>query len=125
MCAKKYVVELSICIGCYILVLSLSIFLFNQGYAVGPWRPVVALLPMVPGAALCWVILRQFRRLDEMQIRIQLEGLAFAFALTAVITFSYGFLEIAGFPALSMFTVWPLMGTLWSFGMLWAKQRYK
>ncbi|MEA1674025.1 hypothetical protein [Nitrospirillum sp. BR 11163] len=40
---------------------------------------------------------------------MQLVAIGFAFAGTALLTFTYGFLEVAGFPRLSMFMVWPLM----------------
>lgn len=39
-----------------------------------------------------------------------------AFFGTAVLSFGYGFVENAGAPRLSMFAVWPLMGTLWIVG---------
>jgi hypothetical protein len=35
-------------------------------------------------------------------------------AVTAGLTFTYGFLEGAGFPKLSMFWVWGLMGGTWA-----------
>ena len=42
-----------------------------------------------------------------------LEHIAIAAAITAGWTFTYGFLENAGYPRLSMFTVWPVMGAAW------------
>jgi hypothetical protein len=45
-------------------------------------------------------------RMDEyMRMRL-LENVAIATAITAAVSFTYGFLETAGFPKLSMFTVW-------------------
>ena len=38
--------------------------------------------------------------------RFLLESVALAAAITAGLTFTYGFLETAGFPRLSMFSVW-------------------
>ena len=43
---------------------------------------------------------------------------ALAFAITGAVTFSYGFLETAGFPKLSMFSVWIVMGASWSLTIL-------
>ena len=43
------------------------------------------------------------------QRRRLLESIGLAFAISAALTFSYGFLETAGFPRLSMFTVWIVM----------------
>jgi hypothetical protein len=41
------------------------------------------------------------------------ETWAIASALTAALTFSYGFLETAGYPRISMFSVWMIMGGTW------------
>jgi len=89
-----------------------------------PWQIAVALLPMLPACGICAVVVRQVRRMDELQRRVQVEALALAFAGTALITFSYGFLEGVGFPKLSMFTVWPLMGALWVGALLLVSRRY-
>ena len=90
-----------------------------------PWRGIVALLPMIPACAAMWAILRQLRRADELQRRSQLEALALAFAGTALVTFGYGFLENVGYPRLSMFTVWPLMGAFWIVGTFISDRRYR
>jgi hypothetical protein len=71
------------------------------------------------------IVLRELRRMDELQRRIQLEALAFSFAGTAIVSFSYGFLEGLGYPRLSMFTVWPLLAVLWVAGLVLARRRYQ
>ena len=88
-------------------------------------RPCLALLPMLPCLAAAFVILRHIGRVDEFQRKIQFEAVAFAFTLTALLTFTYGFLEGQGFPKLSMFAVWPLMGGLWGVGVLITHLRYR
>jgi hypothetical protein len=62
---------------------------------------------------LVWVIARQFQRSDEFVRLRSLESIALAAGVTAGVTFTYGFLEQAGFPKLSMFTVWGVMGFTW------------
>ena len=42
-----------------------------------------------------------------------LESIAIGAAVTAALSLTYGFLESAGFPKLSMFWVWPVMGLVW------------
>ncbi|MDO8171120.1 hypothetical protein [Acetobacter tropicalis] len=121
---KRYLAEFSLCLGMYALTVFLVMSLFDHGAVGASWQPVMALLPMVPGAGFCWVILRQFGRMDELQRRIQFEALAFAFAGTALLTFSYGFLETVGFAKISMFSVWGIMAVLWCVGMIVAKRRY-
>ncbi|MBD9529863.1 hypothetical protein [Paracoccus sp. PAR01] len=88
-------------------------------------RALIALSPMLPAAFICGVVVRSIRHLDEMHRKLQFEALAMAFAGTALITFSYGFLEGVGFPKISMFSVWGLMGSLWFIGVMIARYRFK
>jgi hypothetical protein len=60
-----------------------------------------------------WAIARHFRRMDEFVRMRSLESLAVAAAITAGLSLTYGFLESAGFPKLSMFWVWGVMGLVW------------
>jgi len=86
-------------------------------------------LALVMGAASTLVIVtvtRGIGRLDEMQQKIQLEALAFAFAGTGVLASSYGFLVGAGLPDIDWGTlVWPAMVVLWAIGVLIASRRYR
>ena len=102
-----------------------SIELLTHVDVAHPWRDLIALSPMLPAAATAWIVLRELRRMDELQRRIQLEALGFAFAGTAILTFSYGFLEGLGYPRQSMFMVWPLLAVLWIVGLVLARRRYQ
>jgi len=123
--SKQYLKELTATLVVYGVLLIGSIELLTHVDVARPWRDVIALSPMLPAAAMAWVILRELRRMDELQRRIQLEALGFSFAGTAVLTFSYGFLEGLGYPKLSMFTVWPILATLWIVGLVLARRRYQ
>jgi hypothetical protein len=80
---------------------------------------------MVPAILAALAKVDGFRELDELQRKIQSEGILFAFVITAVVTFSYGFLEVyAGFPRLSMFFVWPVLAMGWMAGATLASRRY-
>ncbi|HLA71208.1 MAG TPA: hypothetical protein VK624_06825 [Steroidobacteraceae bacterium] len=109
---RKYLLELGASMAIYILVLfgALSI---AKPMPEGALRTALLLTPMIPIALAIWAIARQFRRMDEF-IRLRtLESLAIAAAVTAGLSLTYGFLEGAGFPRLSMFWVWPVMGFVW------------
>jgi hypothetical protein len=121
----RYTKELLAALAVYAVLVVGSIRWLQHVEMPSPWRDVVALSPMLAGAALVWVILRELRRMDELQLRIQLEALGFAFAGTALVTFSYGFLEGLGYARLSMFMVWPLMAVLQIIGLLLARRRYR
>ncbi len=123
--SKRYLKELAATFAVYGVLLVGSIELLTHVAVPAPWRDLVALSPMLAGVAMPWVILRELRRMDELQMRIQLEALGFAFAGTALLTFSYGFLEGLGYPRLSMFTVWPVMAALWIVGFVLARRRYE
>lgn len=123
--ARRYVFELLASIAAYAIVLIGVNKAAQWGWVPDALSVPVALLPMLPGVATVWVIMRYIRRLDEMQRRMQFEGLAFGFAMTALITFSYGFLEGQGWPKLSMFTVLPLMHVMWVLGYVLACRRYR
>ncbi|MGP9767457.1 hypothetical protein ACT3UM_17240 [Halomonas sp. AOP13-D3-9] len=88
-------------------------------------RAAITLCPVIPAAFMCWAVVRQLRRLDEMQLRIQFEALGFAFAASALLTFSYGFMENIGAPHLPWLWVWPVMGLMWIVGLMIAKNRYQ
>jgi hypothetical protein len=82
----------------------------------GAARYPLVLVPVAPFAGIAWVVARTLRRIDEMQRDRLLRTFTFGFFGTAIGTFAYGFLELAGAPRLSMFAVWPLMGALWIVG---------
>jgi hypothetical protein len=52
-------------------------------------------------AALAVAVLLFLRETDELQRRIQLEALGFAFAAGSLVTFSHGLLQLAGLPLAS------------------------
>ncbi|MGK9066374.1 hypothetical protein [Stutzerimonas chloritidismutans] len=124
MAHQRFLIQFSFAMGAYVVAVVISsLLLANVHGAV--LRTLSALLPILPMLAVATVVIRQIRHLDELARLIHLEGLAVAFVGTALITFSYGFLETAGFPRLSMFAVWSLMGPLWAIGSFFAWRRYR
>lgn len=122
---SRYMIELGAAFAAYVAALFVSNGLLTVPETGQALRPFISLLPMLPAAAICWAVIRQVRRADEMQRIIHFEALAIAFAATALSTFSYGFLEGVGFPKLSMFSVWPLMAGFWIVGSVIAHRRYR
>jgi len=93
-----------------VLILALTI---GQRIPPGALQTAVYVSPMLPVLLAVWAIVRQIRRSDEFMRKTAVEHIAITAAVTAGWTFTYGFLENAGFPRLSMFTVWPAMGAVW------------
>lgn len=110
---RRYLRELAIALALYILLLILSLWL-SHGMASGVTRTLLLASPMLAVLLAVRAMVRQIRLSDEYVRKTTLEHLAVAAAVTAGCTFTYGFLEIAGLPRLSMFYVWPLMAASWA-----------
>ncbi|UOD29068.1 hypothetical protein INH39_27150 [Massilia violaceinigra] len=109
---RRYLRELFGAIGIYGLLLTASIT-FGKDLPNGSARTLILAVPIIGVALAVWAIVRQMRRVDEFVRQVTLQNVAISAAITASLTFSYGFLELAGFPRVSMFVVWPLMGASW------------
>ena len=110
--ARAYRAELLTAIAVYVVLLLASIR-YGRPLPDGALRTAALLAPMIGFGLMIRAIACHVRRIDEYQRMRVLESLALAFAITGAVTFSYGFLETAGYPKLSMFTVWMVMGASW------------
>lgn len=110
---SKYRMELFSSMLFYVAVLQGSMFLSKE-MEPGTARTLLLVTPMVPVMLAVWAIARHFRRMDEFVRQRTLESLAVAAGVTAGLSLTYGFLESAGFPKLSMFWVWSVMGGTWA-----------
>jgi hypothetical protein len=91
-------------------------------------RVVVAILPAIPFAVFLWLFVRNIGRLDEMQRRIQMEAMAFAFPLAVFLLMVLGLLQLAvPLPAddLSYRHVWAFLPLFYFAGLALAWRRYK
>lgn len=126
--SQQYLRELGSSIAIYIALLVPSL-IYGPEMPDGLAKTAVLTIPVLGFFLMIWAIARQFQRMDEYQRRLALESLSLAAAVTAVtaaITFTYGFMENAGYPRLSMFVVWGIMGSTWAIaGLLrcWASKR--
>ena len=109
---KIYFRELFGALAIYAVILFAAMS-FGPGMASGWVRTVVLVSPMAGFLLAVWAVARQFGRIDEYIRQTSLENIALAAAITAGLTFTWGFMENAGYPRLSMFVVWPVMGTSW------------
>lgn len=107
--AKAYTRELLGSIALYAVILILAIR-FGRPMQDGLLRTAVLVSPMLGFGLALWAMARHFRRMDEYIRRLSLENIAMAAGITAGLSFTYGFLETAGFPKLSMFSVWIVLG---------------
>ena len=123
---KWYYLEMGAALTLYVLVLMASLIASQHLMEANIiLRSAVALTPIIPSGLMCWAIVRNMRRMDEMHLRIQFEALGFAFAASALLTFSYGFLENIGAPHIPWTCVWPVMALMWILGLQIARRRYQ
>lgn len=121
---KSYVIEF----GGSMLAYSIVLIVALQVIEANPqalWRYALAVAPAIPICFALWAFLRALGRMDELQRRIQLNAIGFSFGATAIITFTYGLLELVGLPSLSAIWVLPLMIALWGIGGAVAAWRYR
>ncbi|MDB5951796.1 MAG: hypothetical protein JWR65_3651 [Massilia sp.] len=109
---RAYHRDLGLSIVVYIVLLFSAIH-FGRPMAEGGLRTAILVTPMIGFGLMIWALARHLARIDEYMRRQLLETFAIASAITAGLSFTYGFLETAGFPRLSMFTVWMAMGASW------------
>jgi len=84
-----------------------------------------SLLAILPSLAFMFMIAYAIGKLDELQRRIQTEGIAIAFAGTAIVVIVYVFLGLAGVPSPDWGLLPVIMMTMWLIGKLWTLWRYK
>ncbi len=88
------------------------------------WRTLVALSPLLPGIFIAGGVVRAILKLDELQRKILLEGLAISFMGTFILLLSLGLLGQVGIPQLNGVYICLVMAALWLLGKLWATRRY-
>jgi hypothetical protein len=88
-------------------------------------RVLIALLPVIPLFALLSLGMQSYRKRDELQKKIISEGIMFGFGAAAIVTLSYGFLQMNDLaPDVQFVWVWPILGSGWIGGLILARQRY-
>ena len=113
--ARSYRTELFVALAVYIVLLFGSIRL-GRPMPEGLARTLVLVSPMIGFGLMIRSIVRHVARVDEyVRVRL-LETIALSAAITGAVSFTYGFLETVGYPKLSMFSVWIVMGA--SFGLV-------
>ena len=112
--------------------------LWMATYAVSRWllevvhgqalRAAIALLPTPVFAWFLWTWVRGVARMDELERRVELEALAFAFPVSIVFFATLGLLDVAltlDPSDFSLRNVWLMMPMLYYIGLWRAQRRYR
>lgn len=121
---RRYARDFTVTMIAYVIVIIISRLTLNK-LEDSPWRFVIALLPMLPVIFLIVAFMRYLTAIDELQQKIQLHAIGFAAGATGLLTFAYGFLELAGLPQFSTFLIFPMMIVLWGLGLSYFSRRYQ
>ena len=109
----------------YSMALTISILLLrDDALADSLWRFPVALLPLPGGGYIVYLEVRRYQHLDEYWQRVHLTAFPIAFLGSALVAFTFGFLENAGIAEQSGFIYFLVMITLYALGLLIARRRY-
>ncbi len=123
---RRYYIELFGSLAVYVvLLIAVNLIAGRIGTSNRPLLIALAVTPMIPVIFTVAAVVRYLSACDELERQIQLTSLAITVGATAFVTFTYGFLEGAGFPRLSMFSVWPLMAIAWLASSIALRLRYR
>ena len=112
----------------WISVFFLSRGLLELGIASSPARIAIALLPTPFFGWYLWTWMKGVSQMDELQRRIELEALGFAFPSALLVLATLGLLDVATTLDPSDFSLrntWLMMPMLYYIGLWLAKRRYQ
>ncbi len=91
-------------------------------------RVVVALIPAIPFAAFLWLFITNIGQMDEMEKKIQMEAMAFAFPMAVLLLMVLALMQLA-IPLSpddwSYRHVWPFLPIFYFAGVALAWRKYK
>jgi hypothetical protein len=95
------------------------------GHTAGPWKIVLALTPLIPIAAIFVFAVQMIRGIDELERQIHIEALAVAAGVTALLSVTYGFLEVAHLPRPSAWFTYAIVMLSWALATPFVSRKYK
>ena len=93
--------------------------------AQGAWKIVLALTPLIPLVFVFVFAIQFLRGIDELERQIHVEALAIAAGVTALLSVTYGFLEVAHFPRPSAWFTYSAVMLCWLVATPLVARRYK
>lgn len=100
----------------------------HPGSTSTTWLVIIVLVPVIPAALFLFYFITGMKELDELQRRIQLEALAFAYPLALLMLITLGLLEFVvqlNPDDWSYRHVWHYLVLFYLMGIVMAKRRYE
>jgi hypothetical protein len=110
---RRYIRQMAGMTIAYLIVLFGAVTALKHVHT-GPLHYVIALLPLIPVALLVPIFIGYLQNTDEFERRMQTESMAIAGGLTAMLSVTYGFLEVAGWPHPSAWWTWCVFMVAWA-----------
>ncbi len=110
---RRYIRQMAGMTIAYLIVLFGSVTALKH-IQTGPLHYFIALLPLIPVALLIPIVIGYLRNTDEFERRMQSDSMAIAGGLTAMLSVTYGFLEVAGWPHPSAWATWTVFMVAWA-----------
>lgn len=122
---KTYIIRFTSAMAIYSILLIATTLITQRLPDGNPLKFGLIVLPVIPVVFALLAFVRFFESMDELQKSIHLYALAFAFAASGLISFTYGLLENAGLPQLSWVWIFPMMIAFWGIGSWLASRKYR
>lgn len=120
---RQYKVRFWIAMGVYVA----TIWPITKaaGHADGAWKLTLALTPLIPIVAIFVFAVQMIAGIDELERQIHIEALAIAAGVTALLSVTYGFLEVAGMPRPSAWFAYAVVMLGWAIATPVVARKYK
>lgn len=109
---RRYHLEFGIAVAAYIVILGASVYGLNHG-VTGFAKYIVAVVPVLPIVGIFVAVVRWLQATDEYQRQTAITALAIGGGVTALVMVTYGFLENAGLPKMSVWISYLIFMTVW------------
>jgi hypothetical protein len=122
--AQRYYWQFGTSMALYVAILFASIWTIKHFHLTGGVEVAVVMLPVIPIALVFVAFVRFFQGTDELERQINMESLALAAGLTALLAITYYFLEGIGLPRISM--LWPFLSVMliWGISKRFVSRKY-
>ncbi len=120
---RQYKIRFAIAMIAYVAIIFPLVSAAN--HTQGVWKVVLAITPLVPLIVVFISAIQVMRGIDELERQIHIESLAIAAGVTALLSVTYGFLEVAHFPRPSAWYTYSVVMIAWLIATPFVTRRYK
>jgi len=121
----RYYWQFGFAMAAYVIMIFGSIAAIKHYDLTGGIEAAVALIPVIPIVLVFAAIVRFFATTDELERQINIECLAIAAGLTALLAITYYFLEGIGLPRVSALWTFLAVMLIWGVAKCFVARKYR